>query len=119
MKDGFYLSTYLDIDEIGNLTGYAYRHDQNIALWKKQGKKIELVKYWELERITGLKQHDNSIFSEKYAINIINQLLADESLSISDIVDIWGTPRLGTSEYFDQCKHSEQYTYHSLCHLFS
>lgn len=119
MKDGFFLSTYLNIDEIGNLTGYVYRHDQNIALWKKQGKKIELVRYWELERITGLKQHDNSIFSDEYAINIINQLLAGESLSINDIVDIWGTPRLGTSEYFDKCKYSEQYAYHSLCHLFS
>lgn len=119
MKDGFYISSYLHIDELANLTRTTFRHDQNIALWKKSGSKVELIRYWELERITGLKQHDISLFDEKFAINIINQLLKSENISMNDVLDIWGTPRLGKPQYFKNCSYTEQYTYHSLCHLFA
>ena len=56
MNNGYYLSTYLHINEVAHLTGMRIRHDQNVSLWHKNGDKIDLVHYWELERITGLKK---------------------------------------------------------------
>ena len=49
MKNGYYLSAYISIDEIGNLYNLiSNRHDMAIALWKKEDENITLVRYWEL-----------------------------------------------------------------------
>ena len=53
LKDGYYLSTYLSINDLNNSLNTCVRHDQNMALWKKQGNQVELIHYWEMERYTG------------------------------------------------------------------
>ena len=55
MQNGYYLATYMQIDELANIYETAERHDQNASLWLKRGNNIELVHFWELERITGKK----------------------------------------------------------------
>lgn len=62
MENGYYISAYLSIDPLANLYDISIRHDQTIALWRVQDKKVELVRYWELERKTGLKKHSKSFF---------------------------------------------------------
>lgn len=47
LKDGYYLSVYLCVHEIGNLYHIFHnRHDYNVSLWKKSGQDIKLVHYW-------------------------------------------------------------------------
>ena len=62
LNDGYYLSIYSDIDPILNMLNFSLRHDHNIALFKKEKEKINLVHHWELERITGIKHHNISFF---------------------------------------------------------
>ena len=57
MKPGYYISTFLCIDELQNMLDIKLRHDQTIALWHFDGSNVKLQKYWELERISGIKQH--------------------------------------------------------------
>lgn len=41
LKDGYYLSVYLCVHEIGNLYHIFHnRHDYNVSLWKKSGQDI-------------------------------------------------------------------------------
>lgn len=53
MKDGYYLAVYMHINTLSHLLDAQIRHDQNIALFHKKHNSIRLVRYWELERITG------------------------------------------------------------------
>ena len=110
----------MQVSELENLLKVKFRHDQNIALWKKSGHRVELVRYWELERITGIKQHNIAFFNEQYALEFIKNLLTGEGLSLDDIIEIWGTPKLeSSSAYFNKCKYADDLAYHNLCHLFS
>lgn len=114
MKDGFYLSAYISIDEIGNLYNLiSDRHDMAIALWKKENEKITLVRYWEIERLSRTKHHDTPFYNKEYAKETISNLLAKEKLTFDDIIEIWGCPKLGNSS---NCK---DFYYHSISHLFS
>lgn len=119
MKDGFYLSTYLHIDEIAHLNDLRVRHDQNISLWQKRGDNIKLVHYWELERITGLKRHNKSFYSVQQARDIINQLLKPYHLSLDDMIEIWGTPQLHNCDDYHSVYEYTDLSYHSIAHLFS
>ena len=114
MKNGYYLSAYISIDEIGNLYNLiSNRHDMAIALWKKEDENITLVRYWELERLSRIKHHDVPFYNEESAKKAISQLLAEENLTFDDIIEIWGCPKLGESS---TCK---DFYYHSISHLFS
>jgi len=119
MIDGYYLSAYLYIGPLANLTNVFLRHDQNISLWHKSSDRLSLVHYWELERITGLKHHSRPFVDVKHAISFIDSLLQGYGLSMSNMVEVWGTPSLATvSDYTS----SDQYlglSYHSVAHLFS
>lgn len=119
MKDGFYLSTYLFINDLAYLTNVELRHDMNLSLWYKSGNDIKLIKYWELERVTGLKQHRKAFYNVEQAKEIINQLLLEFNLNIDDINDIWGTPQIDTCNDFTSLNEYSEYCYHSICHLFS
>lgn len=119
MKDGFYLSTYLYINDLAYLTEIELRHDMNVSLWKKSGNNIELVKYWELERVTGLKQHKRAFYDKEHANSVINQLLSEFHLTINDMNEVWGTPELDTNSDYNSLVDYNQYCYHSVCHLFS
>ncbi|SDD50723.1 Carbamoyltransferase N-terminus [Paenibacillus sp. CF095] len=119
MENGFYLSTYLEINSYGNIYKIAQRHHHNLSLWRKTDSRIELVHYWELERITGIKKHRVSFFDVEQARNFINNLLANYNLSLNDIKEVWGTPELQTSnDYFDESELG-QITFHAMSHLFS
>lgn len=116
MKNGYYLSAYISIDKIGNLYKLiSNRHDMAIALWKFDGINLSLVRYWELERLSRIKHHDVPFFDEKSAKGAIDSLLAEENLSLGDIIEIWGCPKLGDKSV---CEDGDFY-FHSISHLFS
>jgi len=52
MKDGYYLSVYVSVHKAYNLYKIPARHNQCIALWRVTERLVELVHYWELERLT-------------------------------------------------------------------
>lgn len=117
LKDGYYLSAYIHIDSLAHLTGARIRHDQNISLWIKKGSHIQLVAYWELERLTGIKKHSISFFCVEDARSYISNLLSKYNLSLEDIEEIWGTPELSKNYTF--LNKEKNLTYHSIAHLFS
>ncbi len=119
MKDGYYLSTYLHIDELAYIEDIYYRHDQNMSLWKKSGKEITLIHYWELERITGMKKHWRSFYNINHAKSVINQLLAEYGITIDDCVEVWGTPKLQTTDTYHSLDDYSALEYHGINHLFS
>ncbi|MBE6049557.1 MAG: carbamoyltransferase [Clostridium sp.] len=119
MKDGLYLSIYTHVNPLAYLYKISLRHDHGMALWKKKNSKIELVKYWEFERKSGLKKHDLSFYSVDNAKNAVNKLLADVGVSIDDIEMIWGTPGLEKINDDERYPQEFQCPLHSLCHLFS
>ncbi|MNO17092.1 Decarbamoylnovobiocin carbamoyltransferase [compost metagenome] len=117
MRDGFYLSTYIHYDRIAHLLDLNIRHDQNIALWRKESDKIELIHYWELERFSGYKGHYKSFYDKDDAIECINRLLSEYNLTIDDMNEIWGTP--GLSDSSTEIPFDQSLAYHSIGHLFS
>lgn len=119
MKDGYYLSTYLHIDELAHLTGIRRRHDQNISLWHKNGGQVKLVHFWELERVTGMKKQPISFFDIDHAKEVINKLLKLYKLTVNDMVEIWGTPGLETCNDYSSVIEYPKLSYHSISHLFS
>jgi carbamoyltransferase len=124
MKDGYYLSTYIHINPLANLmdeclSGVFVRHDQNISLWKKISSKIELIHYWELERITGRKHQGSAFFAKENAVDQINVLLDTYDLSLKDMIEVWGTPELDTSDDYHSLTDYPYLPYHSIAHLFS
>jgi predicted NodU family carbamoyl transferase len=119
MKNGYYLSAYVEIDEIGNLYKFAHRHDHCIALWKKTDNQISLEDYWELERFTGMKQHSMALFDVTHFKLMINQLLKKHNLNYNDIIETWGVPQLNGSDHYLSKHKFENITYHAMCHLAS
>lgn len=116
MENGYYLSAYISIDKIGNLYNLiSNRHDMAIALWNKDGEKISLVRYWELERLSRIKHHHIPFYDEESAKKVLGSLLAEENLSWKDIVKIWGCPKLGDASKSED----EKFYFHSISHLFS
>ena len=57
LKNGYYLSIYSAVSDIGHIYSIPIRHNHNMALWLKKGNLIKLIHYWELERISALKEH--------------------------------------------------------------
>lgn len=120
MKDGYYLAAYIEINKLCNVYEVSQRHDQNISLWKKDGENIQLIHYWELERLTGIKKHSLAFYDVEQAISLINQLLSIYDLTIENMNDIWGTPELQkNNEYYLRKGEVSKHAYHSICHLFS
>ena len=118
MKDGYYVSCYVTIDPLANIyqAPIADRHDQNVALWKKEGKDISLITYWELERQTRIKHHNRAWYSKEQFESILNELLLSTGIQLSEVIDIWGTSSLN---YYCTEKYFSEYTFHNICHLFS
>jgi carbamoyltransferase len=119
VKDGYYLSAYIAIDSLSYLVDFATRGDQNISLWKITGSTVELVHYWELERFTGLKGHDRSFFDKEHAESVINELLSQYQLTLSDMVEVWGNPLLDSCQDYHSLLDYPEVSYHSIAHLFS
>lgn len=116
MKDGYYLSAYVSIDKVGNLYHImSNRHDMALALWNKSGNDVDLVKYWELERLTGIKHHELPFFDEEAAYKIIGDILGKEGIEIGQINEIWGCPKLEKSGIYK----GDDFYFHSIAHLYS
>ena len=95
----WYLTTYLSPPGLSALMGIAPRHDANLSLWRLSrtrggGTRLELVRHWELERLSGEKQHARPFPSVASARSFIGGLLHAEGLTWQDISACWGTPGL-------------------------
>ncbi|WP_068776322.1 carbamoyltransferase C-terminal domain-containing protein [Paenibacillus sp. FJAT-26967] len=119
MRDGYYLSAYLHIDPLDHMLGTIIRHDQNASLFHKSGSEVRLVRMWELERVTGIKEHYVSFYSVEQAQEVLNKLLGALGLSLDDMVEIWGTPGLQTTDDYHCAELYSSLSYHSISHLFS
>jgi hypothetical protein len=112
-----FLSGY--ISSPGSLSVIAPRHDQNIALWRVCGSKVELLRIWELERISGQKHHYWPLFTVDRLNRLLAELLATERLSLEDVSLSWGTPGLPNFSEIALPSGSEDLPVHSLAHLYS
>jgi carbamoyltransferase len=113
----YFLSAYLTAT--GKASLFWQRHDQCVALWRRQGDRVDLVRYWELERLSGLKHHVWPSFTDEQRTGLLAALLATEGLTLSDITDIWGLPDAGDSRRIVDLAHRHRLSVHSLGHLFS
>lgn len=93
-SDGLYLSIYAHVDALCAALDVPLRHDQNMALWRKTGDRVHLVRYWEFERYSGQKHHSRSFASLSQALAAIDAMLAEVDVRRSDIRAILGTPGL-------------------------
>lgn len=118
MKDGYYLSIYTHLDDLGACYNLVARHDQNMALWNKIDNCVELVSYWEFERYSGLKHHGISFFNSEHAWTIITELLATVNVLPQQINAVWGTPGLSSTDD-SWMKSSKGFNSHSLSHLYA
>lgn len=96
-----YLSVYLAAPGPESIF-HSSRHDHAIALWRKQGRAVELVSYWELERLSGVKHHDLALGSMGSNLAVIEELLSEEALTLADISEIWGTPGIATTDVLER-----------------
>lgn len=119
MRDGCYLSTFLTPPGLPRLANVWLRHDTNISLWEKSGSAIRLRRYWELERLTGVKYDGTALLDRRDARPLIDSLLASEGLGLDDLVEVWGTPQLATTDDYHLVDDLGDVAYHSACHLFS
>ncbi|MEU1128296.1 carbamoyltransferase C-terminal domain-containing protein [Streptomyces sp. NPDC005900] len=113
----YFLSSY--ISPTNDLSVIAPRHDQNIALWRTSDSRVELVRIWELERISGQKHHFWPLFTVDRFNRVLAELLAPEGLSLQDVSTSWGTPGLPHHEDIKLPAGAEEYPVHSLAHLYS
>lgn len=120
LRDGYYLSTYLTEPGIPFLVGSWTRHDNNVSLWHKSGPDVTLVHYWELERFSGIKHHGFGVAGIEQATAMLNALLDDVGLTVSNINECWGTPGITEVDSDPAALYAAvPLPYHSICHLFS
>ncbi len=113
----YYLSCYISPPD--SLSVLAPRHDQNIALWRSCDSRVELVRVWELERISGQKHHYWPLYTVDRFNRVLAELLATEGLSLEDISSSWGTPGLPHHSEIRLPAGAEDFPVHSLAHLYS
>lgn len=117
MEIGHYLSTFLCIDELQNMLDIKLRHDQTIALWHFDGTDVKLLRYWELERLSGIKQHPKALYNKEAFEYLLSYLLSQENISIKDIKGIWGTKGIETDSSYMNFFASTGIAFHSIAHL--
>ncbi|MFI1369029.1 carbamoyltransferase C-terminal domain-containing protein [Streptomyces griseochromogenes] len=113
----YFLSAYLTPPGPGAV--FSVRHDQNVALWRREGSALTLVRVWELERVSGQKHHFWPLYTEERATVFLDALLAEEGLTLADISACWGTPGLPNDRPVPKPAGAEDFPVHSLAHLFS
>lgn len=117
MKEGFYISAYVCIDGLQNIEDVKLRHDQAIALWQYQDQELSLIRYWELERISGLKHHSKSLFSKEKFYDLLAYLLKEVNIELSDIEEIYGTKGLEKDCNYRRQFDNYNLAFHSIAHL--
>jgi carbamoyltransferase len=115
--DAYYLSAY--VTPPGDRSVISPRHDHNVALWRRSGQTVELVRYWELERFSGQKHHSWPLYTGDRSEGFLAALLATERLDLTDITASWGTPGLPGYRTLAMPAGAEEFPVHSLAHLFS
>ena len=119
MKNGYYLFAYVEINKYANYYQIdTKRHDQNISLWEYFDGNLTLLRYWELERLSRIKHHNKAFSTKEQFIKFVNQLLSQFDLDDSKLVGIHAPPYFELVETPNYIM-SEEYNYHSLCHLYS
>lgn len=113
----YFLSSY--ISPVNSLSVITPRHDQNIALWRSCDSRVELVRVWELERISGQKHHFWPLFTVDRYNRVLADLLATEGLSLEDVSMSWGTPGTPHHAEIQLPTGTEDFPVHSLSHLYS
>ncbi|MFG2720768.1 carbamoyltransferase C-terminal domain-containing protein [Streptomyces sp. NPDC048416] len=113
----YFLSCYLTPPGPGAV--FSVRHDQNVALWRRRGASVELVRLWELERVSGQKHHFWPLYTAARAETFLSALLAEEGLTLADIAVCWGTPGLPAAQPVPIPPGAGDFPVHSLAHLFS
>jgi len=113
----YFLSSY--ISSPNNMSVIAARHDQNIALWRVCDSRTELVRIWELERVSGQKHHYWPLFTVERYSKLLAELLGTEGLTLDDVTTSWGTPGLPHHAELRLPAGSESFPVHSLAHLYS
>lgn len=113
----WYLSAYLSPP--GPDAYICMRHSHCVALWRRTADAIELVRYWEIERISGLKHHATPLFGTAALRALLSDLLAEEGLSLADVHTLWGTPGLAGFEELPRDVRPANVSLHSLSHLWS
>ena len=116
MIDGLYVSSYFDIDPLKNTLDVRQRHDHGAALWQLESGQLTLRRYWEFERISGIKQHPRALHDNVAAKRLIGALLSEEGVDLGDVIEIWGTPGLETSKNY-QSVFDPAYAFHGMAHL--
>lgn len=117
MKKGYYISAFVCFNELQNVLNIKLRHDQAIALWFFDGFCVKLLKYWELERYSGYKQHAKALYNKEVFYQLLILLLAEENLTLSDIVEIWGTKGIETDISYRTHFLNSGICFHSIAHL--
>lgn len=113
----YFLSAYLS--HPGENSVLALRHDQGVALWRSSDHAVDLVRLWEVERLTGQKHHEWPLFTLAKAQDFLSYLLESEKLSLDNISGLWGTPGLPGYHPMPIPSGAEGLPVHSLAHLFS
>lgn len=117
-QDGdWYLSAY--IAPPGPDAYICMRHNHCIALWHRTADAIELARYWELERVSGLKHHATPLFGVAALRALLADLLAEEGLALADVDTLWGTPGLEGFEPNPPSVRPANVSLHGLSHLWS
>src|SRR5438067_721527 len=119
MENGteYFLSSYLSRPDTADV--FSIRHDQAVALWACGPTRVELVRYWEIERLSGQKHHYWPLFTSDRVERFVADLLAQEGLTWSDIRGSWGTPGLPTDRQIKVGGSADEFPMHSLAHLFT
>lgn len=119
MNNGYYLSAYIDINELASAYMVSERHDHSVSLWKKEGEQLTLVRYWELERISGYKQHQIPFVDKDQAVVFLNGLLEEFELCVDDMEEIWGIDEFSKNMEYTSLTRYPEYSYHTISHIFS
>src|SRR5215469_11073792 len=113
----WYLSAY--IAPPGPDAFICMRHNHCIALWRRTADTVELARYWEIERVSGLKHHATPLFGDSALRALLTDLLAQEGLALADVDTLWGTPGLSGFEPIPAGVRPANVSLHSLSHLWS
>lgn len=116
LKEGYYISSFLCIGQLQNILDIKIRHDQAIALWEYRNSEVKLIRYWELERLSGIKQHAKALYDTNAFSNLLSVLLEEEGLALTDIIEIWGTTPVENSRLYLEGFPSTV-AFHSIAHL--
>jgi hypothetical protein len=119
MKDGYYLSVYVNPVGLQRVLNVTYRHDANVSLWLKRGDRVTLVAHWEIERISGQKQHRTPFLDLDHLRGFLDERLAEHDLTLADMTEVWGTPDVDTTDDYHLGDEYPELAYHALSHLYS